>query len=394
MIDPVVDPSPKPETVETRLGPFARWPRASDAVLAVALSLAAVFVREGAGGDLTVRPPDEMEWGDVVFAAVAGGALYWRRTRPLTVLGVVVAAAAIALGFDQIDIVGVGVVALYSVGRYVDDDVGGYVAALSVAVLVVVSGVVRDYPASETWLGLFVTLLVFTVGNRIRLRHARTEQQRRERKGEEQRLIAEERTRIARELHDVVAHHVSLMTVQAGAAKTVAADDPDAAIRAIAAVESAGRKALGELRDLLDVLRPNAGDESLAPQPGVSDIPRLVDQLVSAGMEISLTMSETTPELPARVDLFAYRIVQEALTNVMKHAGPATRTDVKVAMGDESVVIEVRDNGVGAGTPRRTGHGLIGMKERARLLGGSVVAGPEDEGFSVVASLPLGVEPA
>ena len=230
--------------------------------------------------------------------------------------------------------------------------------------------------------------------------------------------MIEERTRIARELHDVVAHRVSLMTVQAGAAKAVAAEDPEGALRAMAAVEEAGRQALDELRHLLGVLRPETGLDGLGPQPGLADLPRLVEQTRGAGLDVSLATDGLSAELPARVDLFAYRIVQEALTNVLKHAGPGARTQVRLgsdrnghrhrgarrrqrlgaAFGGGwsiptggSPVDDRQDRRSG----RSAGHGIVGMRERARLLGGTLEARPRpDGGFRVVAHLPTGGEPA
>ena len=205
--------------------------------------------------------------------------------------------------------------------------------------------------------------------------------------------MAEERTRIARELHDVVAHQVSLMTVQAGAAKTVAADDPERAVAAMEAVEQAGRQALGELRHLLGVLRPEAEVNGLGPQPGIAEVPRLVDQLRKAGLEVSLTMEGIPTELPARLELSTYRIAQEALTNVLKHAGPRARTEVRLSTNNHGVAIEVLDDGDGAAILPGSGHGIAGMRERAQLLGGSLDAGPRPGGgFQVVAHLPIGEE--
>ena len=230
--------------------------------------------------------------------------------------------------------------------------------------------------------------------------------------------MIEERTRIARELHDVVAHRVSLMTVQAGAAKAVAAEDPEGALRAMGAVEEAGRQALDELRHLLGVLRPETGLDGLGPQPGLADLPRLVEQTRGAGLDVSLATDGVSGELPARVDLFAYRIVQEALTNVLKHAGPGARTEVRLGSDRNGIVIEVVDDGNGSEPPsaaagpfrpadppvddrqdrrsgRSAGHGIVGMRERALLLGGTLDARPRPGGgFRVVAHLPTGGEPA
>jgi signal transduction histidine kinase len=235
----------------------------------------------------------------------------------------------------------------------------------------------------------------------VRLRQQRAAQLGREQAAEAHRVVIEERARIARELHDVVAHRVSLMTVQAGAARAVAAEDPEGALRAMGAVEEAGRQALDELRHLLGVLRPETDPDGLGPQPGLADLPRLVEQTRAAGLDVSLAADGVAGGLPARVDLFAYRIVQEALTNVLKHAGPGARTEVRLGTDRRGIVIEVLDDGRGAtvlpgpgpeGTGAR-GHGVVGMRERARLLGGTLEAGPRPGGgFRVVAHPPTGGE--
>jgi signal transduction histidine kinase len=207
----------------------------------------------------------------------------------------------------------------------------------------------------------------------------------------------------------VVAHRVSLMTVQAGAAKAVAAEDPEAALRAMGAVEEAGRQALAELRHLLGVLRPETDIDGLGPQPGLADLPRLVEQIRGAGVDVWLATDGVPAELPARVDLFAYRIVQEALTNVLKHAGPGAHTEVRLGADRSGIVLEVVDDGfadkgsesAGGRQPldsdrrSRSGHGVVGMRERALLLGGTLEARPRPGGgFRVVAHLPTGGEPA
>jgi signal transduction histidine kinase len=237
--------------------------------------------------------------------------------------------------------------------------------------------------------------VVWYIGRRVRSRAERAAHLEWEHAAEARRAVAEERTRIARELHDVVAHRVSMMTVQAGAAKTVASEDPEGALQAMEAVEEAGRQALSELRHLLDVLRPETEVDGLGPQPSLGDVPRLVEQFEEAGLDVSLTMDGALTDLPAHVALSAYRIVQEALTNVLKHAGPSARTEVRIRTDDHSVAIEVIDDGHGATILPGSGQGIVGMHERAHLLGGSLEAGPRpDGGFQVVAHLPVGEESA
>jgi signal transduction histidine kinase len=398
-------------------GPFARWPRAADAVLAAAVYLGTVFLVDGPDDAIVVRPIGDVPIPVLLLFTVAGAALYWRRRAPLAVLGVAVTTWALTLGSGYADLGGVAIVALYSAGRHATEaqDRWAKVGVAAAVVVVLVDGLTDPALAwGEAAFGAVVMFVAWDVGRRLRLRSERAAQLLREQAAEARRIVIEERTRIARELHDVVAHRVSLMTVQAGAAKAVAAEDPEGALRAMAAVEEAGRQALDELRHLLGVLRPETGLDGLGPQPGLADLPRLVEQTRGAGLDVSLATDGVSSELPARVDLFAYRIVQEALTNVLKHAGPGARTEVRLGSDRNGIVIEVVDDGRGTDkglesadgrqpvdsdrqrrSGRSAGHGIVGMRERARLLGGTLEARPRpDGGFRVVAHLPTGGEPA
>jgi len=377
-------------------GPFTRWPRVADAVLALVVFLVILSVAPGHDDELVLRPVGEVSIAALIVFALASGALFWRRSRPLVVFGVTLGAAVLSIGLRDADMVGIAMLfALYGVGRYVTNDQRGYVALGGALVFVTISSLIDAVTVAEIGFGLLLMFFVWYVGRRLRIRGERAAQLEREQAAEARRAVAEERTRIARELHDVVAHRVSLMTVQAGAAKTVAADDPEAASQAMHAVEKAGRQALDELRHLLGVLRPEADGEALGPQPGLADVPRLVDQLRAAGLDVSLTMEGAQIDLPARVDVSAYRIVQEALTNALKHAGPSARTEVRLHTGNHGVDIEVLDNGRGVTILTGSGHGIIGMRERALLLGGHLDVGPRPGGgFHVLAHLPIGQEPA
>ncbi len=200
-----------------------------------------------------------------------------------------------------------------------------------------------------------------------------------------------ERERLARELHDVIAHSVSVMTVQSTAARRVIQEDPPRAATALEAIERTGREAMSEMRRMLGVLRPPADGELLTPQPGLEDLAALVQQMEAAGLLVKVRVEgEPPPRVPVAVALSAYRIVQEALTNTLKHAGPGT-ADVVLRYSPGSIEVECLDAG-GAGTAGAAngGHGLVGMRERATLLGGAVTAGPEPAGgFRVHARLPL-----
>jgi signal transduction histidine kinase len=206
--------------------------------------------------------------------------------------------------------------------------------------------------------------------------------------------VAEERARIARELHDIVAHSVSIVAVQAGAAEELLDEDPESARRHLAVVRRTAREAMTEMRRALEVLRED--DAPHAPQPGLARLEDLVDDVRLAGLPVELVEDGARPELPPGVDLVAFRIVQEALTNVRKHAG-AVPTRVEVRYRGDAVEIEVVNaaGGRGADGNGAAGHGLIGMRERARLFGGRLETGPRpDGGFRVFARLPVGARPA
>jgi signal transduction histidine kinase len=212
------------------------------------------------------------------------------------------------------------------------------------------------------------------------------------------RAVVEERLRLARELHDVVAHAMSVIAVQSGVGAHVADTNPQEAARALAAIEATSRAALEELRRLLGVLRQEDEPQgALAPVPGLADLDSLLAEVSKAGLAVRLQVEGTLAPLPAGVDLSAYRIVQEALTNVVKHAGPA-RAQVVVGYRDQDVTVEVIDDGQGtmtSGSDGRvgTGHGLIGMRERVQVFGGDLEVGPRPGGgFRVAARLPLAAD--
>jgi signal transduction histidine kinase len=212
--------------------------------------------------------------------------------------------------------------------------------------------------------------------------------------------VAAERSRIARELHDVVAHSVSVMVVQAGAARRTVAASPGQAATALGQIESTGRQALVELRRLLGLLRHDDGqatDAALAPQPSLANLESLAAAAREAGLPVEVTVEGEPRPLPAGVDLSAYRIVQEALTNSLKHAGPATAS-IRLCYGREVLEVQVWDDGPGGpgtapadnGRPAGDGHGLIGMRERVALFGGTLEVGARPGGgFGVAARLPL-----
>jgi len=211
-----------------------------------------------------------------------------------------------------------------------------------------------------------------------------------------QRAIAAERARMASELHDVVTHNVSVMVVQAGAARRVLDSSPAGAKEALLAIEASGRNAMTELRHLLSLLSPGdpaPEDGTLRPQPGLDLVPELVSTVGAAGLPVSLSVTGVPRALPPGPDLAAFRVVQEALTNVLKHA-PAAVTTVRIGFRDSELLIEVADNGPGApGPPAQgsaSGRGLLGLRERIAIYHGSLEAGPlPGGGWRVHATIPL-----
>jgi signal transduction histidine kinase len=234
--------------------------------------------------------------------------------------------------------------------------------------------------------GVVMLLVRRVIGDRDR----RAQIAERERDVAAREAVVEERARIARELHDVIAHHVSMIVLQAGAERRVL-DDSNASTREVLeSVEQIGRGALTEMRRLLGMLRGDA-HEPLSPQPGLDDVPTLVGQLREAGLPVELKVEGERRELPVGIELSAYRIVQEALTNTLKYAGTA-RACVRVGFEPGALELEVADDGDGdaAVTPGGSGHGLMGMSERVALFGGVFEAGPRPEGgYRVRARLPL-----
>jgi signal transduction histidine kinase len=279
-------------------------------------------------------------------------------------------------------------------------------AAVSVTVIVLA---LNDAPGLDAagMLGVIAQFAaVWAIGVAIRNRRVATDARVREAderaESERQRaarVIAEERLRIAQELHDVVAHSMSVIAVQAGVGAHVLDEHPSQARAALEAISATSRGTLNEMRRLLGVLRDSDGARSHAPAPGLSDLPQLVHDVHSVGVPVTLHVEGSADCVNSGVELSAYRVVQEALTNVIKHAGEPTRVDVNVRHAPGALTIEVVDDGRGAasvaGSERiavnGTGHGLIGMRERVELWGGELAVGPAaGGGYRVRATLPYG----
>jgi signal transduction histidine kinase len=236
------------------------------------------------------------------------------------------------------------------------------------------------------WTIGFLVSRKFHEADEARDRAARAEREREERA---RLAVSDERARIARELHDVVGHSVSVMTVQASAARRLLRPHQEKEIEALLVVEKTGREALAEMRRMVGVLRRPEEAPALAPQPSLEQIERLVEHTREAGLPVDLRIEGDPVQLPPGVDLTAYRLVQEALTNTMKHAR-ANHADVVVSYGDDEVELTISDDGLGGADGDSGGHGLVGMRERVSVYGGELEAGPLAEGgFRLRARLPV-----
>jgi len=386
-------------------------PLVADGLLAVLLAAFSLVALVYANGDCSgaCQPGGAAAVGLVLVQTLP---LTWRRRYPLIVslvTGLATAGYGLAPYPDLAMPIPIGgVVGFYSVAAW-----GSRRAAqVSGVVAAVVLVVTMSLPRTDADLvdAAFVSLALagaWLLGDRARVQRAlaaelqdRAARLEREQADEARRAVASERARIARELHDVVAHHVSMMVVQAEAGPVAVERDPARAAGAFEAIAATGRQALVEMRRLLGMLR---GDEeqppSLAPQPGLAEVPSLVEQVGRAGLQVELVVEGTEAALPPGVDLSAYRIVQEALTNAVKHGGSG-RARVLVRYGADDLQLQIRDEGGttgGNGSPVEgrpeagPGRGLLGMRERVNLFGGELDAGPgPDGGFTVEARLPIG----
>jgi signal transduction histidine kinase len=376
-------------------------------------------------------------WGDWIFAlALAGGAEYqlwvsasaslavtggravlavllalvtlplaWRRRSPVTVLFTITAALVVASVLVRhssgvpVEVFLALIVGFYSVGAHCEERRAPLAGGAALAAIAVVDLARQNFfnghggPRPAAWL---VFAVAWLVGRDLRRRRQqvaglseRAAQAERDREEKARAAVAEERGRIARELHDIVAHSVSVMVVQAQAGPRLLHDEEQAR-GTFRSIEASGREALVELRRLLGVLRGNDEELAIGPQPGLGSLTSLVEQVREAGLPVELRVEGEPVQLSTGVDLSAYRIVQEALTNTLKHAGDAS-AEVVVHYGASDLELAVIDDGVGASEGvNGSGHGLIGMRERVALFGGVLEAGTASGGgYAVRARLPL-----
>ncbi len=374
-------------------------PRGADALLTALIVVVALATH--LWGTSSVNDPNEPDraWWTVMIALAGAVPIYWRRTQPL-VAGLAVVTAEVTglyVGLSGMPFIA-SVIAVYSIGAYT---VGVQRTRVMTAIMALVIGLfIAGWIDGLQLLDEFVStgvLLVtaFVVGDNLRRRrqHVTDLAERAERAEREQGLLAEqrvtaERTRIARDLHDVVAHSVSVMVIQAAAARRNLGTDLDAATDALASIESTGRRTMDELRVILGVLRTDTADAELDPQPTL----HLIGALVAGDdLPVAVSVEGDVSSLPDSVSVTGYRLVQEALTNVRRHAGPVDEVGVRLHVDTERLLIEVNDNGRGAGAmPSNGGFGIVGMRERVAALGGTVDAGPRPGGgWRVRSVLPL-----
>ncbi|MFE7899569.1 sensor histidine kinase [Streptomyces sp. NPDC057424] len=381
-------------------------PLAMDAVLA-----AAVLICMVAGSFVEPRHRDSVSWAlrtpdslSLVLMALGAAALVFRRRAPMTVLALTgtVSVVESVTGDPRAPVAMSAVVALYTVASTTDRLTTWRVGLLTMTVLTGAAMSAGSLPwyAQEN-LAIFAwTGIGATAGDAVRSRRAfvqaireRAERAERTREEEARRRVAEERLRIARDLHDVVAHHIALVNVQAGVAAHVMDKRPDQAKEALAHVREASRSALNELRATVGLLRQSGDPEApTEPAMGLDRLDELTGTFRSAGLHVEVARADQGTTLPAAVDLAAYRIIQEALTNVQKHAGPQAKAEVSLVHVGPNIEITVLDDGSGEHETqdRGGGHGLLGMRERVTALRGTLTTGPRyGGGFRVHAILPL-----
>jgi signal transduction histidine kinase len=355
---------------------------------------------------IALAPMLRTPWPQVPITTLLAGAVVMRRRAPAATFIVAAAAGLWALAANAASGADVALlVLLYTVAAYRPRRLSilallvclvGGAAAMAFWSPEPVGGPLFDQIVGGAVLFGGTSLLAWVLGDSMRYRRGyyaaledRAARLEAERDAQAKVAAAAERARIARELHDVIAHHVSVMVVQADGARYALRTDPKTTENALAAISGTGRQALTEMRRLLGVLRTAGDQAALAPVPGLGELRELLDQARAAGLAVTYTLSGTPRELPEGAELAAYRVVQESLTNTRKHAGLAASAAVTLRYEPDGLVLEVTDDGIATATGDSGGHGLAGMRERIAMYGGTVEAGPQpDGGFRVLARLP------
>jgi len=376
------------DRVRARLAALRRHldPVTVDVVLAIvltAIALLAIVV----GGDASDHP-----LGAALTAPLMTVPIAVRRRRPLAV-GVIVPVtgafsnglwAGQSIAYPIAEFMALYALAVWTSTRDFAIGTAAFVSAALLSALLPNGGI--DGSVLFATVGVIAMLLARNV---VKDREHKAELAERERDVAAREAVVEERARIARELHDAIAHNVSMVVMQAGAERRVLEKGGGSPHEVLETIEQVGRGALTEMRRLIGMLRSDAGDP-LAPEPGLADVSLLVAQVREAGLPVDLSIEGTRRELPLGIELSAYRIIQEALTNALKHAGDA-RASVRIRYGEDSLELEVADDGAGAPAAVASGgHGLVGMQERVALYGGRLDAGRRaGRGFSVRVLLPI-----
>jgi signal transduction histidine kinase len=385
--------------------PLPAW--AIDMPLAVALATTLVGVRA-----LEAHGLQRAGWPGYVLTVVAALSVAGRRRWPLAMFTVTLASSvvAIALASPTGAISLTVMVAVYTVAQTQQRRRAVLLAIVAGTVLALARGLLQyrgwsdARTALEPALALAALFLGWAVSNRrayVAEIAARAAQAERMREDEARRQVDAERLRIARELHDVLAHSIATINLQAGVAAHVLHDRPEHAAEALRTIKTTSKQALREMRSILGVLREVDEVQPREPAPGLGQLERLIDATDQAGVPTQMTICGARRQLPATVDLAAYRIVQESLTNVLRHAGDASAR-VEISYNEDAMTINVDDDGCGnangssaatAHASRELGHGILGMRERAHALGGELQAGPRPGGgFRVSASLPIAAQ--
>jgi signal transduction histidine kinase len=369
--------------------------RLADGVPAVALFglMAAELATKVPAAVESAASPAAYAWALAVTAPLA-----WHRRHPVAVVLITGAAIVGYAAGHWVAFPGYAAFALvFLVSLHSARGRGVLALGVMVAALAVAIGLQSTPTVTvSTWVTTVLALVIaWLAGDNLRARQdrlqaaqARARRLEAEREDRARRAVTEERLRIARELHDVVAHSMSVIAVQAGVAHHVIDSRPELARQALATVETNSRSALVEMRRLLGVLRQeDEPSAALAPSPGLAEVPRLVAQFAEAGLRVDVRTTGTADGLPDGVDLSAYRIVQEGLTNVLRHGGPAATVTIDHEPG--LVRVSIGDDGPARASRDEPGHGLIGMRERVAVFGGTLTAGPRPGGgFDLAATLP------
>jgi len=398
------------KTIKSTWNYINKYPLIGDSILTLILALW-VFFTLRAYWDLA--PPPINSYFAVMLISLEIIPLIWRRVFPCIALIIITIAVVTLLVLKIPDLNFMGIIsmlAVFSASAYggrrrnvvsvacIAAIIGGLVYSLYSRGSFIDSGAL--FSITQAVYNLIIFLAVWWLGKTLRLSREQasqltesTEQLLQEREENARRAVFDERIRIARELHDVLAHHVSVMGIQAGAARQVLKQYPEKALNSLSLIEKSSRQAVAELYRLLDLLRDEKQVESFTSQPGLQQLDKLVSDMQDAGLSVEIKIEGEKREIPQLVDLSAYRIIEEALTNTLKHA-KATKTIISMIFQNGTLILDITDNGHGIPNEGKTGSsgkGLIGMRERVNLVKGELWTGNDPNGgFRVKVKLPLG----